>query len=252
MMRLSAMTLAALAAASPAFGQDWQTLPGTENGVLAAAAQWSSGVAIVARCSNGDFDVLLPLAAPVEGTEASVTYTFDDAETPSEQTWAISDGGEAVFASMPARFVRQLRGSERLVLTVDDGSPPRQRYELDIDGETSPLVDVLEACDKPLVDPRDAMTVKAGAVRWERPPRPQYPAKALRERVAEGRATLSCLATAQGRLELCEIEGESPYGYDFGQAAIRAVSAARVQVDAAEDGSEPKALITFTVRFRLS
>lgn len=46
-----------------------------------------------------------------------------------------------------------------------------------------------------------------------------YPRQALAEAV-EGRATIQCRVTADGRLDACVVTGEAPAGYGFGEAAL--------------------------------
>lgn len=59
-------------------------------------------------------------------------------------------------------------------------------------------------------------------VQWKTPPSlndDSIPLKA-REEGLSGQATVSCTATAQGIIDNCHIENETPEGYGFGQAAI--------------------------------
>ena len=137
-------------------------------------------------------------------------------------------------------------------MTIDDGSPPRQRYELEVDGETSALVDVMEACGKPLIDARDNFPVTPPkSVVWVERPRPNpsdYPVRAS-SRGINGRATVSCQVQEDGRLDLCVVEGETPPRYGFGQAALKAAAHGRVTVPTDPQGGWRPTLITFTVRF---
>lgn len=60
-------------------------------------------------------------------------------------------------------------------------------------------------------------------VRWKTPPAgAEIPQRALEDGVS-GTATVSCTATAQGVVDNCQIESESPEGYSFGQAAAQYV-----------------------------
>ena len=60
-------------------------------------------------------------------------------------------------------------------------------------------------------------------VRWKTPPSgAKMPLRALEDGVS-GTATVNCTATAQGVVDNCQIESESPEGYSFGQAAAQFV-----------------------------
>jgi len=60
-------------------------------------------------------------------------------------------------------------------------------------------------------------------VRWKTPPSAaEMPQRALEDGVS-GTATVNCTATAQGVVDNCQIESESPEGYSFGQAAAQFV-----------------------------
>lgn len=239
-------------AGAAAQAQDWQAAQGMPEGVVAAVAEWPSGIAMMARCRQDVFDVMVPLVEAIDGPEVQVTYAFDDND-PTTRTWNASSDGEVVFVELPTRFVRALRASERLVMTVKDGSPPLHRYELEIDGETGPLVDVMEACGKPLVDARDTYPLMPDAsVRWASAPRvspADMPDRATRRGIT-GRATVSCQVQSDGRLQQCLVEGETPPGYRFGEAALKVAERGRVTVTEVDPtvGWRP-IIISFTVRF---
>jgi len=56
-----------------------------------------------------------------------------------------------------------------------------------------------------------------------------YPPAARGERV-EGRAWLRCFVMRRDRVRDCRLIGESPAGYDFGQAAMRGSPAMRIRL----------------------
>lgn len=65
----------------------------------------------------------------------------------------------------------------------------------------------------------------AASVSWSTPPRAETPPKALQDQVS-GAATLRC-AFDKGAPTACRIVAESPPGYGFGMAALRATRASR-------------------------
>lgn len=246
--------IAALTTSAPVMAQDWVRLENPPRGMVVASTTWPSGISIIARCDNDVFDVILPVVEKIDGVEAQVTFAFDDIESVT-RTWPVASNGTAVFVETPTRFVRALRSAQTLKLTIDDGSPPLHRYELDIDGETSPLVDVMEACDKPLIDARDSWPLAPDSgVTWLQRPTPRasdYPSAAINNRIS-GRATVSCVGQPDGRLDQCLIEGESPPHFGFGEAAIKVVKRGRISLPAVdpEVGFRPF-IISVTIPFSI-
>jgi TonB family protein len=55
-----------------------------------------------------------------------------------------------------------------------------------------------------------------------------YPEAAIKAKVLSGRASATCIVTAEGKLGACQAVGESPAGLDFGAAAIQAASVMRM------------------------
>ena len=87
-------------------------------------------------------------------------------------------------------------------------------------------------------------------VEWRERPLPYYPERAQRAGVEAGSATLSCVASPEGRLGPCEIVSEDPPGMGFGDAAATSALQARVY-PATVDGVPQSGRMRFTVRFRL-
>lgn len=79
-----------------------------------------------------------------------------------------------------------------------------------------------------------------------------YPPKA-RERVLSGRVVLACVISASGRLQDCRVVEETPRGYGFGEAALRAAGRYVVRADGPGDaaavvGRTVNLPVAFTVR----
>ena len=107
------------------------------------------------------------------------------------------------------------------------------------------------ACDRPLVDPRDALLsdIEAGGlpagIHWVRTPQPTFPST----NYARGYAVITCVAEADGSLTHCEAESEQPPKSRFAQAALRAARNARVGSDAGPDGQITPRLLSFRINF---
>lgn len=82
-------------------------------------------------------------------------------------------------------------------------------------------------------DPSLPVTRKLTKPRWIATLTPEgmaliYPEAALKAKVMSGKASATCIVTAEGTLSACEAAGEVPAGLDFGAAAIKAASAMRM------------------------
>ena len=245
---------AALFAASPAAAQTWTAQPASDAWDAAAVAQWDSGVAMVARCREGDFRLITQLVAPMEGMAATVDYAFDEGETQSELS-GLSRSRQAVFARVPADFARELISARSLDMTVNDGETRPQRYILDAPGAPEVLGNVLTACGEPLVaTPHPPGTVITNPDWTERPSGTDlagfYPDRALQSNI-NGDATVQCMVTVEGRLEECLPLSEDPEGEGFGVATVAAAQHFRMTPALADGEPVGGSLVNITIRWRL-
>ncbi|RZJ93791.1 MAG: energy transducer TonB [Brevundimonas sp.] len=122
----------------------------------------------------------------------------------------------------------------------DQQAPPRIRVEQAAPPPASP----------PPAPTLDAQGRSVTSVDWKQRPTPYYPERAQQAGVEAGSATLSCVASPEGRLGPCEIVSEDPPGMGFGDAAATSALQARVY-PATVDGVPQSGRMRFTVRFRL-
>ena len=84
---------------------------------------------------------------------------------------------------------------------------------------------------------------------WLDQPRPEFPQAAKDEGLTGSIVTLTCIATVEGRATDCEVS-ETEQGFGFGEAAIVALRAARLQPRTI-DGIPIESTFRFRVRFVL-
>lgn len=94
---------------------------------------------------------------------------------------------------------------------------------------------------------RDAEGDLVTPPRWISVPSPDYPLTDGGDMVA-GTVSLSCRVTSAGRLDGCQILDEAPPGRGFGDAALEAVSIARL-APRQVDGVATEGRVQFTIRF---
>ncbi|WP_428150883.1 hypothetical protein [Brevundimonas sp.] len=257
------LTLAlALLLAAPASAQDtgldWDTLADPGQDLTAATLAFDSGVSIGVRCSAGRYDALLAGLPPAaEGAESRALFVQFRDEPVSEQRWTVTTNPQVAVSDLPARFARSLRDGGRMQIRVIGGGPggANLRYIFDLPASAAAIDRTLEACEKPLTDPRDAEIDALdseglpGGVTWAEQPRPTYPSGPT---YTCGFAVVSCLTLPDGRLRDCMVESQHPLDGGFGDAALRATRRGRVQMVASPDEPMPTRFIVYRTQFRMA
>lgn len=262
-MRLVLAGLMTLIAAAPVLAQDsvedWELIQGDD--LLAARVRFDNGLGVVVRCHQGGLETFisgLPADPEVQTPRRTIGYAFGgSALRPS--TWQTGRNGSTIFADVPAAMARRFRSGGELQLqagAVENG--PARRYVIDLPPSSSSIDQVLTACDRPILDPRDELRrdetsdapgeTQAGGSTWRRTPLPAFPRAALDEGVS-GMVVLSCLVGDRGRLDDCVVEVERPVGQGFGEAALRATRQARLEPGRDNPSDQARELVTFTIRF---
>jgi len=78
-----------------------------------------------------------------------------------------------------------------------------------------------------------------------------YPERALSDQI-EGAAAIDCFVTAEGRLSRCQIAGETPAGYGFGQATLDLAGDFVMQPRTVDGDSVSGAMVRVGVKFSAS
>ncbi|HEY1752209.1 MAG TPA: energy transducer TonB [Caulobacteraceae bacterium] len=117
-------------------------------------------------------------------------------------------------------------------------------------GAASPIVFRFTA-DPPAVTPdvfASPVVIDPDWAAYVPPINPVYPKAAFRAGVS-GRATLSCLVSAEGRLQDCKVIEQTPPGYDFGDAALKLSRSFRMTPQLRDGVAVGGAKVTFPVAF---
>ena len=262
-MKTALRTLAALGLiASPAATQDapgdWQIMSDPSKQALAAVVAFDSGIGVGVRCMRGGLGVILTGLPPQSGDRRLLRMGYDD-QPLRDSNWVPTADPTAAVHEYPARIARRMRQGGALNIVVPGaGEGGRNlRYILDLPPSATAIESVLTACNKPLVDPRDAeldVTGPAGGLpanmRWTRAPSPIFPHEAEFDGVRGGYAVVSCNTQTDGTLKACEVESEHPLGSGFGRASLAAVDRARVGWTRAPGAAVDVRRVAFRVSFR--
>ncbi len=210
---------------------DWETYRNDRDNTVAAYLRTTTGLTLLVRCQQGAFTAFVA-GLPEDATETrTLGVAFGDDEI-YDREWTNDSGGTSAFADLPAPLARSLREGGQMQLRVPGGGEggAAVRYVLDLPPSTAAIDQTLTACDRPLVDPRDAELEAVGenglptAVVWQRVPQPRFPDT----RYARGFAVVSCIAGADGRPRDCVVETEHPHDGRFGKALLDSMGRSRL------------------------
>lgn len=238
--------------------RDWDMV--RDDDITAAFTQFDNGLAIAVRCMDGGYEAMLLGLPPAPEDEAyrelGVAFGEDDLD---DQTWDVGADNTVVVSSLPAPFARKLREGGRLQVQVPKGAPDGRnlRYDLTLPASSASIDATLQACDRPLVDPRDAELADLPedglpeGLTWRRRPTPEFPIGRARSgsTYVRGFAVLTCLTETDGGLRSCVVESEHPHDGGFGDAAMRAARSAAVASVTDPDAPVPTSRIMYRVRF---
>lgn len=248
-------------AAAQDASEDWQLT--VRGDTQTASVAYDSGISVVIRCQAGGLETYiggLTPHRPRDDDRRTIDYAVGSAPLRAS-TWQVNEDGSVVFADLPAPLARRFRsGGDLQLRTRATGDQPPRRYIVSLPPSASSIDQVLVACGKPTVDPRDALradetsqaptTDDPSPVRWIRQPSPRYPELAL-QRGLSGMAVVSCVARNDGTLDDCEIEVERPARAGFGAASLRAARDARLNALTSEETAQSRGLVSFNLRFWL-
>jgi hypothetical protein len=250
--------LAALAAASSALAQDapadWDVQRDPATQTLVAYVPMTTGLVIGVRCVKGDFAAIIAGLPEAGRNERIRTLRIGAPDHLHDSRWNVTTERSVAIADYPAPFARRLReGGPLSILVPGGGGEGRNlRHDIELPRSSAAIDEVLTACDRPLVDPRDALLpeieeggLPSGAT-WARRPRPVFPQSAY----ASGYAVVSCLATAEGRLEQCVLEAQHPADSAFGRVALRSTADARLSSPNEPEGQFTPRMVAFRFNFQ--
>lgn len=271
MLRSVAVAAALLGSLSPSLAHarqdsDWVLTRAPEQKTVAAILQFSSGIFLMARCTDQVYDLViggLP-EAPRGKLTRELGIVVADWERPRTTVWTVGENRTVAFSRIPAMVARDLAegGNLQVIVPPEREGAPRTRYVMELESSGSAVAETLTACGRPLVDSRDAEDDDEGngqdglppALTWATAPRPTFPAPVNGLSPSEGYVVLSCVSDAEGALGDCLTESEQPPGYRLGPAVARAMPRARVKLTEQGEASGHELagrLIIFSVNFKM-
>lgn len=246
----AALLLAAMPVAGPAAAQDasddWElTADPAQRQALATLDFGDNLVAL--RCRAGALDMLLTGTPATTASYRTVRVTAG-AIAGERQIWLTQPGQPFLAPPEPDRLARQLRPGGELDVRIEaaDGEPAR-RYRLPIPASAASVDQVLTACARPLVEPRDLLARIEGDLAWTTVPTLDFPSVAASRDIKEGAVRLNCIVGPAGRLTDCRVESEQPAAVGFAESALSGISTGEANIPADQVGRVARP----TVRFRL-
>lgn len=238
-----------LAAATPVLAQDgtpqsedWTLTSAPERKAVVATVDFSSGLAIAARCVDGVYDVLitgLP-EAPRNSTSRELGVQAGDQEEPFMSVWTVGSQRGTAFSRLPAVVARDLaKGGKVQVIVPPTNNSLRTRYVMELNPSSTAIERTLTACGRPMIDAREARAEEIDGngqdglpdtVQWLAMPRPTFPDPVNGRMPLEGYVMISCVVTGSGQLNECENESEQPAGFNLWKAAEVSLPDARIKL----------------------
>ncbi|MFA4898152.1 MAG: hypothetical protein WC563_01380 [Brevundimonas sp.] len=237
-----------------------------ERKAVLATIDFTSGLAIAARCVDGAYDVLisgLP-EAPRRDMSRELGIQAGDQEEPYTSVWTVGTQRNTAFSRIPAVVARDLaKGGKLQVIVPSTSGGPRTRYVMDLDPSSTAIEQTLTACGRPMIDPREARAKEIDGngqdglpdtVQWQTMPRPVFPASVNGRSPLEGYVVLSCVLTDAGQMTECQTESEQPAGYNLWRSVERSLPRARLKLSeqaAAAGLSLAGRMVRFSVTFKM-
>jgi len=260
LIRLSGIivTLAATSAsAQESLPADWDVLREPSKKLVMAHTGFDVGLGIAVRCVDGGLEALISGLPSNTDEQRTIGVAFVGDERITDQQWNVAVNPTIAVSNMPAPFARKLRNGGELQLRIAGGAEDGRnlRYVLDLPASNAAIDETLTACDRPLVDPRDAAWAGVGDnglptnLQWLKRPRPTYPGVPRYER---GFAVVTCIADPEGRPQDCVVETEHPRDAGFGQATLRAAREARLTNSLNPDAPITPSRFNFRANYNVS
>lgn len=251
--------------ATAAGAQDWDTSIDLRHKSIVAYVQFDNGLTLASRCVDGDFEVIVTglSESPKDDLSRVLSVAVGD-EPLAEETWSVGSTGTTAFSRLPAPFARRLaQGGSFQIGVPGRAGQPRTRYVMELSSSSSAVEQTLAACNRPLIDPRDALLPRDASdglaaapadlpgIEWAVLPRPQFPMYRASGYASAGSVTLSCEARSDGSIASCVVESEHPPKFDFASESVKAALRARLRLEDGAQGSMEGRVIVYSTTFRL-
>ncbi|MEH6664868.1 MAG: hypothetical protein V7678_08440 [Brevundimonas sp.] len=235
---------------------DWDLIVEPAESLTAAFVAYEGGLGVLARCKDEAFHLMVTGLVPEDGLTRQTQVVFGDDDWGDEE-WFVGEDPGTAFSYKPAMYARILREGGTFDIVVREAGPNGEnlRYVFEIPRSASAVNQTLEACGKPVDDPRDVFLEdlpESGLpadLEWARQPRGLYPSGRTYER---GVAVVSCLTETDGRLRECVVETEWPADGGFGEAALRATRNGRLRNVDRSVAEVPTVIVSWTTTFRMN
>ncbi|MFW2341766.1 hypothetical protein [Brevundimonas sp.] len=209
-------------------GTDWDYAVAEDNISSVASVGYSSGLVVNVTCyGGGTLNVVVTGLPSVEGDRYSVRLSRADGRTTSLPTATLASGTLSV--DYDERMARIMRGGGELVMRLEDEQSPPVAVRIDLPEQHANLDRVIEHCDRRLDEPRDSLPILTDLRSIPRATFP--PARRARTGSSEwARVEISCVVSAETRLEECQVEHQDGGSRAYGTAVTRAYDGTRVDV----------------------
>lgn len=228
-----AITIMAFAAPASAAAQDdgWDVEVDPSGEITLAAVRYDTGQGVIAQCRDGELSTVLvglpATASPIAPLNGITTRRLETGPPTALAIgyWRSAPDGTSAMRPGDARGVRALKQTGRYtVRTLASDNEPARRVVFDLPTDPSGVDQVLAACDRALVDPRDQLRDVSDLVKVDQRHRGL---DAGHLGIRSYSFEYSCVVAPAGRVRDCVIESEWPPGRGIGERLLRSEPRAR-------------------------
>lgn len=194
---------------------DWDVSTDPGRGLTVASVEYSSGAILRVQCHAGQLDVGISGLRASPSDSRPYSRTLPDGGL-IQSYWTGSSSTGTLLSAQPIRDARSFKAGGALKLAWGTDAHPPLSIDLDLPSQSTGIDQVLTACGRPLVDPRDRrMAVNDLMLEG---PKLEISDKAAR--YGDIQVEISCVVTA-GRLAECQSDHESPTAPEVGEDTAR-------------------------------
>lgn len=253
------MAPAAAVSSQDSQSNDWELINTNRGNTVAAAAQFDNGITLIARCQNRQaFDLLIGGLPDSSAKRRTLQVGVGENSRMRNVEWLSGADRKSAFSLYPMSLARDLmRGGTIRIRVPGQNGAPSTLYVMETEPSVTAIAETLTACDKPLVDPRDARETEMleelpADIEWARRPMPSPDAIGNAATHLETYVVVSCLTAEGGALKDCRIESANPFNERINRIVLDASRNGRLRLKVSGEAPLPDREISYAVPIFIS
>lgn len=221
---IAAVGIGAAAQANAQTSDDWDVSTDAGRRLTVASVEYESGALLRVQCQAGQLDVAISGLPASPADSRPYARSLPDGRL-IQSYWTGAPATGTLLSGEPVRDARSFKAGGALKLASGADAHPPLSIDLDLPSQSNGIDQVLTACGRPLVDPRD-MLIAVNDLMLEAPSL-EISDKAAR--YSDIRIEISCVVAA-GRLAECQSDHETPTAPEAGEDTARLANGHRLRL----------------------